>query len=164
MFFNHSIMWDNSKKNLRVYRSSLKKESIIYCVYWNIARCLPPYLLMTNGYKYVTQSKLNEVKKFRKEASCDLPAKSCSSWLGPLTGGRDVLVLNLPTGHTKRISTQFYKHKKHPWYTCCSHDDYVCECETCILSPANTSCYHFSLQDVGLSVVKSCPSPNSHFL
>lgn len=55
-----------------------------------------------------------------------MPAKSRSCRLGPLTGGRDVLVLNLSTRHTERITTHFYKHMKHHWYTCCSQ--YVLTC------------------------------------
>lgn len=54
-----------------------------------------------------------------------MPAKSCCSWLRPLTGGRDVLVLNLPTGHTQRISTHFCNHMKRHWNTCCSQCEYV---------------------------------------
>lgn len=41
-----------------------------------------------------------------------LPSKSCSSRLRPLTGSRDVLILNLPTAHAQRVATRFCKHTR----------------------------------------------------
>lgn len=50
-----------------------------------------------------------------------MPSKSCSSGLRPVTRGRDVLILNLSTGHPKRIATHFYEHMKHQWYIFCTN-------------------------------------------
>lgn len=88
-------------------------------------------LHLVNTSCCLIKNKLKKKKKLRwkkRNVSSNMPAESCSSWLGPLTRGRDVLVLNLPTGHTERISTHFYEHTKHHLYKCRSRYEYVSMC------------------------------------
>lgn len=91
----------------------------------------------------------------RKESN--VPAKSCSGRLRPLTGGRDVLVLNLPTGHTERISTHFYKHTKHHWYTCRPQDEFVF---TCVDMSARLLCLHVPCEILSFLCVCRTPPPS----